>query len=916
VFEMPVHPARRVRWPPAILWRVNVCTIVDRGSLACVHVLTATLRRYHPDLSLTALLLDAEPDATAPIAGVRIVGLDSIAEEEGGLLAAANAPGALPMAVLPYLVSDVLRSGAPSVLYVNAGQRVLGPLTRLLDMLEKHSVALVTRAGPGNTTARAFADDPTRGLYSRHILAFGAGSPADDLLAAWPRCFRTAGDDGAAAVRRWLDGIPAFHQQVGVLRDPIFALDAWSLADLSASGADVRLDGEEGLNVGGRFARLLDLTELDPRSPAMWLGAGGVGPDLAPALGALVERHAEELLAAGWDADRRHPIPYQHLADGLRLTSTVRSLLGDAISERKVTCSPFTASGRAEFYEYLSQPGDRGRAAGLSRLHMAIWRARPDLRSGYRHLDGPDGAGFAGWLCVHGAEQEGLVPELLPPAPELAYRDADAHVQESQPRWGVNVVGFFTAELGVGEAARLLVAGLDADEIPALPIQGRLMPPSRQGSGFSYATPDEAAYPVNLLCINGDGIPVFAREAGRSFFEDRYSIALWWWEAGEPPTSWKEAYGFVDEVWVGSQYVYDLLAPVSPLPVVRIRLPVVEPEVAARTRSQLGLPEDGFLFLCVHDYHSVAARKNPVGVVEAYRRAFPEPSAPRLVLKSINAHTDPTEHARVLLAARDRPDITLIDDYASNSEKNAMIAAADCFVSLHRSEGFGIPLAEAMLLEKPVIATRYGGSLEFMTDENSYLVNWTSVAVGEGAYPYSPEAVWAEPDLDHAASLMRNVFESQAEARQKGQTARRDVLKRHSPAVAGAIMGQRLSIVHEMLAERGERSLNLAHLQPLGLGEHIRELIERPPEFDWNHDRLDRFKWSVYLPIVQWVRAYVAHQRTVDTETAVLFDRLDDRARRVAREARAELEAQHAETLAMLRRVEADLGDLRRASDS
>jgi Glycosyl transferases group 1 len=877
--------------------------------------MAASLRRHQTNAVLTVLLLDAEPDSVEPISGAQLLGLDSIvAADERGLIAAANAPAALPVAVLPYLVRTLLRSGAPSVVYIDAGQRVLGALTGLLELLEQRPVVLVAHVQAHGVPHGAFADDPSRGAYSRRVLGFRDEPVAETLLATWPRFFRVAADDGAGAVRRWLDGIPAFDEEVAVLRDPAFAVDAGTLADLTRSGVDVRVGDEDSLKVGGQRARVLDFGELNAASPWDWFGGGArVEPALAPVLGGLAELQVRDLRAAGWDAGGEGRIPFQCLDDELRLTSTIRSLLIDAIGKHEVTHSPFTAMGRTEFYDYLNEPGDRGSSVGLSRLHMAIWRARSDLRSGYRHLDGPDGAGFAGWLCAHGAEQEGLVPELLPPAPALIYRDADAHLEESESRWGVNVAGFFTAELGVGEAARLLVTGLDAQEIPALPIQGNLMPPSRQGSGFSYVTPDEAAYPVNLLCINGDGIPVFAREAGRSFFEDRYSIALWWWEVGEPPASWKEAYAFVDEVWVGSQYVYDLLAPVSPVPVVRIRLPVVVPEVATRTRSQLGLPDDGFLFLCVHDYHSVAARKNPVGAIEAYRHAFPSPSQARLVVKSLNAHADPAGHARVLLAARERPDITLIDDYVSNGEKNAMIAAADCYVSLHRSEGFGIPLAEAMLLGRPVIATRYGGSLEFMTDENSYLVNWTPASVGEGAYPYAPEAVWAEPDLDHAASLMRHVFESQTEARQRGEIAKRDLLERHSPAVAGAIMGQRLSIVHEMLAERGERLLNLAHLQPLGLGERVRELIERPPEFDWNHDRLDRFKWSVYLPIVKWVRAYVAHERTVDIEMAALIDRIDDRTRRIAREGREELEAQHAETLALLRRMSAELAQLREA---
>jgi glycosyltransferase involved in cell wall biosynthesis len=869
-----------------------------------------TLRRYHSDAQLTVLLLDGDPEHVEPIDGAELLGLAAVVAGEPGVLAAANAPDALRIAVLPYVVEHVLRAGARSVLYVDAAQRVVGPLGRILEGVHDHSITLVARAGTASSPD-ILGDDPARGVYSRKIFGF-AGPDLHALLDAWPRFFRVANDAGAASVRRWVDSMPALGSHVSVLRDATYALDQWSLAELASSGLEARAKDGENLVVGTGAASLLDFTDLDPRSPSGWFAGGArVGPDLVPALGALVEQHAGNLRAAGWETDARHPIPFERLGDGLRLTSTLRDLLVDAIRDGRVTRSPFKEEGRREFYEYLCEPGDRGRGAGLSRLHMAIWRARPDLRAGYRQLDGPDGAGFAGWLSVHGAEQEGLVADLLPPVPEVAYRDADPHVQEAKPRWGVNVAGFFTSELGVGEAARLLVAGLDAQEIPALPIQGHLIPPSRQEISFSYVEPDRAAYPINILCINGDGVSVFAREAGRSFFEDRYSIALWWWEAGEPPASWKAAYEFVDEVWVASQHVYDLLAPTSPVPVVRIRLPLTEPRVAQRTRSQLGLPDDGFLFVCMHDYHSVAARKNPVAVIEAYRRAFPDPSAARLAVKSINAGTEPAEHARVVLAAEGRDDIRLIDEYVSDSEKDAMIAAADCFVSLHRSEGFGIPLAEAMLLGKPVIATRYGGSLEFMTEQNSYLVDWTPVPVGEGAYPYAPQATWADPDLDHAATLMRHVLESPDAARERGARARRELQERHSPAAAGAIIGQRLSIIRDILLERGQRSLNLAHIERLDVGGRLRELMVAPPEFDWDHDRFDRLKWSVYLPVVKWARAYVEHQKKVDAQTAALLDSIDNRSRRVAREVIEQLEAQHAENLALIRRMSAELDELR-----
>jgi 2-polyprenyl-3-methyl-5-hydroxy-6-metoxy-1,4-benzoquinol methylase len=233
-----------------------------------------------------------------------------------------------------------------------------------------------------------------------------------------------------------------------------------------------------------------------------------------------------------------------------------------------------------------------------------------------------------------------------------------------------------------------------------------------------------------------------------------------------------------------------------------VRMPVAMPRIGNYSRSALGMPEDGFTFLYIFDYHSTAARKNPVGHVEAFKAAFGEGSGAKLVLKCLNADRMAAEHARTILAIDGHADITVIDRFVSADEKNAMVAACDCYLSLHRSEGFGLTPAEAMALGKPVIATRYGGTLDFMTDQNSYLVDHGWTKVGHGAHPYPQDATWAEPDLDHAARLLREVFEDRAEARRRGEQARRDIRERHDPSVAGAVMRARLQNIHNGLARK------------------------------------------------------------------------------------------------------------------
>jgi hypothetical protein len=275
------------------------------------------------------------------------------------------------------------------------------------------------------------------------------------------------------------------------------------------------------------------------------------------------------------------------------------------------------------------------------------------------------------------------------------------------------------------------------------------------------------------------------------------------------------------------------------------------------------------------------------------------------VLKSINAAAWPDEHERVAQAAAGHPDITLIDAYVSATEKNAMIAHCDCYVSLHRSEGFGLTAAEAMLLEKPVIATRYGGTLEFMNEANSYLVDWKPVRVGEDAHPYPADGLWADPDLDQAAELMRAVLADPEQARTRGRRARHELLERHSPAAAGAAIERRLTTIHERLRTGGARSLNLTHLPPSHDDELILAKLGQAPRIDWGPSRAGHLRWRAQRPVADWAWAYIDHQRGIDIELHRAIAHLEARLAEVAQTLNDQQHAHHAETLAALRRLSA-----------
>jgi glycosyltransferase involved in cell wall biosynthesis len=445
-----------------------------------------------------------------------------------------------------------------------------------------------------------------------------------------------------------------------------------------------------------------------------------------------------------------------------------------------------------------------GAGHGVNRFLAALWDVRPDLQAQFPDLDGDDGPLLIEWAWRWGVVNDHLPAHVLPPRPDpsVLTRPVDAPPRPSHPD-GVNVVGLLERELGLGEAARHLVAALDAVGVPVLPIEARSIVSPVRPSAAGYALDArDAVHDITILCLNGPMIDVFVDEAGSEFFTRRFTVAVWFWEVGAPPPSWFDHAHLLDEIWVATAFMADALRPVAPVPVVVMPQAVEAHAAAPLDWGGFGVDPEAFVFLYMFDHSSDLKRKNPEGLIAAYIDAFPDDGKTALVLKSLNAHKHPANRDLLRVAASRRSDIHVIDEQMEPGDRDALVAACDCYVSLHRSEGFGLTLAEAMLHGRPVIATRYGGTLEFMDDANSLLVDVQPTAVGPGSV-YPGDGTWAEPDLDHAARCMRAAVADPAAARTRAATAKADVLARHSPAAVGQRLRTEITRIHSLLDERG-----------------------------------------------------------------------------------------------------------------
>lgn len=354
---------------------------------------------------------------------------------------------------------------------------------------------------------------------------------------------------------------------------------------------------------------------------------------------------------------------------------------------------------------------------------------------------------------------------------------------------GVNVIGYFRGELGLGEVGRKIVAAAEHGGIPTATVTYKRLG-HRQEHRFEERGGGDAPYNTNIICVNANALAKLHDDLGPELLAGRYAIGVWFWETADFPVEMRAAFDLVDEVWVASAFVREAVGAGSEKPVRIVPIPLEPRPVTTMSRRDLGLP-NGYLFLFTFDYYSVFARKNPIGLVEAFTSAFDDGEGPLLIIKSVNGADHPEYMSQLQSAVAGRSDVRLLDGFVSAEHKDALMAAADCYVSLHRSEGLGLTMAEAMSLAKPVIATAYSGNLTFMSERNSYLVRYTPAAIPPGADPYVAGGEWAEPDLDHAAELMRYAYDHPAEARATGERAKSD-LERHSLDQTAAFIRQRL----------------------------------------------------------------------------------------------------------------------------
>ncbi|UYP47989.1 hypothetical protein NEF87_004274 [Candidatus Lokiarchaeum ossiferum] len=329
---------------------------------------------------------------------------------------------------------------------------------------------------------------------------------------------------------------------------------------------------------------------------------------------------------------------------------------------------------------------------------------------------------------------------------------------------GVNIVGLPKGDFGMGEHIRLVSHSFEKTNLNFIVNDTKLEYNNpNNNNNIDYLISHENLYDINLICLNAPRLITYITITVNDFVKTQYNIGYGYWELPILPKKYLKQFKYLDEVWAPSKFIYDTMKQSTDLPVYHMPIPVEFDIPHHISRKDFNLPENKFLFLFSFDMGSSVIRKNPEAVIQSFKKAFNNKNINDVGLiikfqrmKGIKRF-DESYHS--LMLHTNAPNIYIVDELLDREKMLGLINCCDVYISLHRSEGFGLGLAEAMYMGKNVIGTNYSGNVDFMNADNSCLVPYKLIPVEKNQYPYVEKgSVWAEPELDAAAKFMLKLY--------------------------------------------------------------------------------------------------------------------------------------------------------------
>ena len=373
-------------------------------------------------------------------------------------------------------------------------------------------------------------------------------------------------------------------------------------------------------------------------------------------------------------------------------------------------------------------------------------------------------------------------------------------LERTPAKTGVLFIGYVEASLGLGESLRNLVSSVALEPFPFAIYPYNVLVEDRFSGQFMPEHYDlESRYRVNFFEAAADQLPAFYKNFDRRI-EGSYNIFRTYWELSETPRDWGRLLDRIHEIWAPTRFVAEAFRKIYDGPITIVP-PCINVEICEHhDRNFFGLDKSCFYFLFSFDYNSWPSRKNPTGVLEAFAKAFPGNETVGLIIKStgVPEHSPRTRALIAAAAARD-PRIRVIDSTLTRAEMLSLIRQSDCYVSLHRAEGFGLGMAEAMALGKAVVGTNFSGNTDFLTEETGFPVSYKLRPLIDGEYTFTDHQSWAEPNVVEAAEILQKLYHNSELRRMRAAAGRTFISTQFGPENIGRLATNRLRQVLAML---------------------------------------------------------------------------------------------------------------------